>query len=99
MLKILEIFFFAPRYEQKIIHEGFVEFVAGLDKRVQVFLVLEATGLGGSRVCPILQSHRYPRSVDTRVLTHHRSRRLQVHNDMSWIRGYILTIDLIFDHL
>ena len=75
-----------------------LEFEAGLGKRVPVFVILRATGLGGSRICPIFQSHKYPRSEETRVLTHHRSRRLQVHKEISGIRGYILMIDLIFDH-
>ena len=52
-------------------------------RRSRVFVILRATDLGGFRVFPIL--------------THHRSRRLQVHKDKEMTRNGGLF--LIFDHI
>ena len=74
-----------------------IEFLTGLGTRVQVFVILRATGLGGSRIFPMLRATCIlvlPLSR-LRVLTHRRSRRLQVHKEMTWNGGLFL----IFDHI
>ena len=71
-----------------------LEFLTGLGTRVQVFVMLRATGLGGSRVFVILRATDLGGFRVFPILTHHRSRRLQVHKEMTWNGGLFL----IFDH-
>ena len=72
-----------------------IKFLTGLGTRIQVFVIPRATGLGGSRVLVILRATGLGRSRVFPMLTHHRSRRLQVHKEMAWNGGLFL----IFDHI